>query len=364
MGIGTLYYERAVLNDGPLGFWRLIKDATDISGNGNHLLNSNGTPVFGQNIGPTVRSQDGATGVLLAGAGVGDNFFSSGGSWFKTPQISLEIWGKPSAISANDQAAIGCFSFSGHYRGYDIEVTQIGNVWDCAVGTSSSHDLDSAVNNPVVGVWQHVVITYDGITGKLYVNGLLEASFIDSSGLDYGTVTNFTIGNWSTPTATRNWLGTLYGGAFYNYALSQTQVTTHYQAGINPFAVVYNGPTTNPTIIQPVMNPVPTLQPLGNQVVYTIAPGTQFILAQVDDDYGAPGQNEQIAPGVYTDNSAPPAAAPSAPGAPLTHFLIDRSNDPFINFDDLIGDGNRDDDDDDEDEDDDEFISWDPTKIG
>jgi len=89
-----------------------------------------------------------------------------------------------------------------------------------------------------VGAWYHVVCTWDGSVGRLYVNGALAAS---SGPTNYAPNPNtaFTMGTRSAGDFA--WSGDIDEVAFYPSALSDVLVAAHYANGINPApASAYN----------------------------------------------------------------------------------------------------------------------------
>jgi hypothetical protein len=85
-------------------------------------------------------------------------------------------------------------------------------------------------------IWYHGVVTYDGTTRKIYINGVLDASDTPSS----AAISNqpLTIGVY--PGGTSSFNGELNELCFFDYALSESQVTTLYGTGSaigNPMAL-------------------------------------------------------------------------------------------------------------------------------
>jgi hypothetical protein len=98
--------------------------------------------------------------------------------------------------------------------------------------------------------WSHVVLTGDGADWNLYQNGVL----VDNTPASV-TLVNFS-DPWAIANGTANGNGRLYGGnisaaAIYNYALTPSQVSAHYNIGkagttnVPPFFAVPSAPVTN-----------------------------------------------------------------------------------------------------------------------
>lgn len=76
------------------------------------------------------------------------------------------------------------------------------------------------------GNWHHLVVTYDQVSLKVYIDGSLEANpSLPSS--NYSTNNGFSIGGWSVVND-RKFNGQIDGVSVFGYALSSSQVTTLY----------------------------------------------------------------------------------------------------------------------------------------
>ncbi|HEY6886218.1 MAG TPA: LamG-like jellyroll fold domain-containing protein, partial [Solirubrobacter sp.] len=90
------------------------------------------------------------------------------------------------------------------------------------LGTSTSNYLDAGSAAPV-GTWQHIASTYDGTTGKLYVNGALVATKTFTGNV--GDANSWRIGAYG-PTAANFFNGAIDDVRIYDRALTAGQVTT------------------------------------------------------------------------------------------------------------------------------------------
>lgn len=91
-------------------------------------------------------------------------------------------------------------------------------------GALKTIDSDAVIND---GVTRHVVCTYDSVTMRMYINGVLQAATL-ASGVNVGGVGDITMGRAAggvVPLA-----GTLDEVALYNRVLTQTEITTNYDA--------------------------------------------------------------------------------------------------------------------------------------
>ena len=83
------------------------------------------------------------------------------------------------------------------------------------------------------GTWHHCVLTFDGATGILYIDGGQAASGLLTNALDTWSPLTIGAGRWqgSPPAPTRGVSGTEDEVAVYTNVLSALQVTNHYLAG-------------------------------------------------------------------------------------------------------------------------------------
>ncbi|MDB6064155.1 MAG: LamG domain protein jellyroll fold domain protein [Pedosphaera sp.] len=152
------------------------------------------------------------------------------------------------------------------------------------VDTSRSIDITGG-SGYIIGNWYHVVATYDGSVGRLYVNGSLVASqsVVGSYAPNTDTI-QFCIGGFFD--ATENpFNGSIDEVALYTNVLSPTQILNHYQNGTNPSRT-----TPYPTLItsdhpvqylrlnEPAYNFASNIGSLGTpaNAVYVNLPTDQF----------------------------------------------------------------------------------------
>lgn len=86
--------------------------------------------------------------------------------------FSAEIWAKPTSIAANE-CVMSCGDFASPRAGWLIYLQPTG--WDLRFydqnGTTTSLDITGG-DVPVAGNVYHLVVTFDGTTATLYVNGV------------------------------------------------------------------------------------------------------------------------------------------------------------------------------------------------
>jgi len=90
---------------------------------------------------------------------------------------------------------------------------------------------DVTKTTPSINEWIHIACTYDGTTQKLYFDGVLESSATTSQVVS--TTVNAVIGSLSYGSKADSWKGLLDDIKVYSDALSATEVTKNYNAGLS-----------------------------------------------------------------------------------------------------------------------------------
>ena len=220
-------YRAVVMSDGPVAYYRLgdtgslAKDET-----GAHPGTVIGTLSHGA--GAIAGDPDGA---LVA----------NGQGWIDIAQIypfvgnasySIEAWVAPSAaptltgVLARNVAKPGSSPSDGYSLYIDTNEAPTMGRW-----LSSAEQSVAAPSLPV-GIFTHVVGTYDGATLRIYLNGTLAASAAATAAI-IGPSTDLAIG------ASRNgtygyFVGSLDEIALYDRALSPERIAAHHTAGTGP----------------------------------------------------------------------------------------------------------------------------------
>ncbi len=222
-------YRSAVLADGPAAYWRLDEatgsQAADASGHGKSgTYSSTGVTrgVAGALTGDpdTAASFDGASGAVAV-TGVG-NFTG-------TSAFSAEAWVNPSAFPANVWGRIlSQENNAANAPGWSLYV-------DSSTGTLSATRANAAGADWVGGStalplnkWSHVVLTYDGSTLRLYLNGQPLQTVPSTRGLPTSSAALEVAGSFG---AGQFFSGRVDEPAVYSKALSAGQVLAHYNAG-------------------------------------------------------------------------------------------------------------------------------------
>jgi hypothetical protein len=239
-------YRGVVITDAPFAYWPLDEDSGttvgDISG-----FNRNGT-YAGLAGGHSYYQPAGIPG--SASHGVTNANFNTTGPWidmgygapYANPtSFSVEAWvWADNPINQNQGGQIiGCHNNAN--RGYGVLLYP-------SAGSTQPYKffvriLDgiqdiSGIGTYALSTWHHMVFTYDGVTYRLYGDGLLDTSAARTAGPgDCGVDNHFGLAfcalGWGGPAGFR---GRVDECAYYNYALSAEQVVTHYRIGraLNP----------------------------------------------------------------------------------------------------------------------------------
>lgn len=281
-------HARFVMADEPVAYWRLDEAAgsgsvTDAAGSfdGNLDDNSgNGTFTFAQG-GGVPNDPDKSLGV-------------TGGARAVIPYamelnpvgpFTAEAWFKPSTLGADGSDYRSAFASMGNGVGGPIgwNLYQTPNhqwgwfIWgDNWINTGLYGRAGAIVANQ----WHHVVLTYDGSLFHIYNNGVEEAS-----GAWGGYVPNrngATVLGWRTDRDWKPFQGLIDDVAFYNKALTKTQVENHYAGSIRltiekvgdkvvlswPFGTLQQSATVNGTYADVAGATSPMTNSLGSITKY------------------------------------------------------------------------------------------------
>jgi outer membrane protein assembly factor BamB len=257
-------YASVVLGDNPTGYYRLDDTgavAADSSGNG--YVGMVGASVQESATGLIVGSD---TAMALPGTATAAGIvsFPEIKAMEPTTNVSLEAWLQFSKVPKIYTAAVAYGSDRGDAP-FDIFFQSGGTI--VAQFNTTGGELEVKGPTPLaVNKTYHIVSTYNGTTGSLYVNGVLVAT-----GTKSGTLTGyipkfgFAIGD-DAAFADPAFNGTLDEVAIYaNQTLTAGQVANHYNAGTTGAS-----PTPSPT---PAPTPKPTPTPPSNGNYSTVILG-------------------------------------------------------------------------------------------
>ena len=182
-------YPTTVLSHNPLAYWRL--DETTPAPALNIVSNSGtlGRAGDGYGVMDLVQGEPGIVGNSIRFNNPGPNTTHSS-SKVDVPYnsaisrnfpFSVEFWAKPNSISGTDSTGVCPITsldnnwYGGANRsGWLFYCNNLGK-WNFRLGLTSGYAANVVGTGGIatVGTWQHIVATYDGLTVKLYANGVL-----------------------------------------------------------------------------------------------------------------------------------------------------------------------------------------------
>jgi hypothetical protein len=185
-------YSNTVASFNPIGYWRLNETAPPspplnvVTNYGS--VGSNGNAVVVLNC---TKGHTGAVGksILFDGnAGAGSIDVSAkvdvpfNAALNPAPPLTVEFWANPNRNDATvcAMSSMDCqLGGGGSRRGWLVYLDSTFG-WEFRIGTTSGYlitsQCSSGLGATTVGSWQHVVVTYDGATAQIYVNGVLKAT--------------------------------------------------------------------------------------------------------------------------------------------------------------------------------------------
>lgn len=223
-------YVMEILKDEPSAYYRLNETggtlATDSSGNRRHGTYLGG-PTFSQ-ADPITDDINGA----VSFDGVDDQVLLPDSAALSGSTVSLECWIKhPTVISTpNNTWPLAQFLDGVSTSGTRFEVVRSGaNIGKIAWLIDQANILIST-GRVDDNAWHHIVATYDGITMRLYIDGVLVATLTVTTTV---TARPIAIGGWpgggdSAPD--HAWDGLIDEVALYPIALSSARISSHYGA--------------------------------------------------------------------------------------------------------------------------------------
>ncbi|GEM_PF-2442411 len=268
----------ASLSTNLVGYWNFDEGsgttANDSSGNGNtgRFINIANPPTT------TSGWTTGVKGGALSFDGVND-YVDAGSDKLNTAQpFTMSAWVNSRVFSLGDCAIAGEWN-----GGKGAMLYCGGNRWDFHVQNTSilATTLVSA------NTWVHLVGTYDGITARLYLNGVQENSATVTA---TNAVTPFNIGTYAND-AGSNFPGSIDEVRVYNRALSPSEVSGLYaDDGGTPAPTPAPTPTPTPTP-SPSPTPTPAPNPAPSPTPTPPSPFTNIDSLQPGQWYEAPNSH-------------------------------------------------------------------------
>lgn len=325
-------YASEVAADSPLVYYRLGESSgttiTDSSGNARD-------GVWGST--PT----QAVTGLLAGDSNTACNFNGSanfgsytdpgGSTWLDvTTTFTLEAWIKPDQVTAlaNVVARDNGGTAGGARRYFILRTTTSGKaefVFWLSASTGTARFVTGATTL-VVGNTYHLVATYDGSVGRLYVNGVEDASLTVAGALPVSNTASPFVISRRADASSDFFDGVLDEIAMYGTALSPTRVGVHYSAGTaSPNATVSAVAAT-----ATASAPAPTVSATRNAtVVGVVAAATALALAPVVSTSvtvqapAAAATAAALAPTVTATQNATVAAVPATATAEAVAPAVD-----------------------------------------
>jgi hypothetical protein len=221
-----------VPTNGLVGWWPFNGNANDESGNGN-----NGTV-------------NGATLTLDRFSNPNQAYNFDGNDWIElnllpainnANELAVSVWVKSTGTNSNTNCSVGCAQtyFSRGYdggNGFFINTAQ-GNSPYLGGGINGGFSGGQSVVDPNITLiphsqWNHLLMNYDGINIKLYVNGSLVGTTPYTTNVGIGNTSNAAFGRQFVPGYPYYTVGSIDDGAIWNRALTDQEITNLYNGNV------------------------------------------------------------------------------------------------------------------------------------
>jgi hypothetical protein len=216
-----------------------------------HNTGSLGLPASGTNSGGVTSGP----GAVTAGADLSAVYDGLAGSNTVVPfqsalnpasasPFTVEFWARPTA-SDNDDAPVSNRVSAGDRSGWAFFQRVAATGWNFRMysGTGSALGWDLTGGTSTLNSWSHVVATWNGTAGQLYVNGVLadDTNEPTLTGV-YNANTSATSPNFIVASTDSGspYTGSVDEVAFYNTALSPAQILNHFTTAASPTAGAYH----------------------------------------------------------------------------------------------------------------------------
>ncbi len=212
--------------DGPILYWRLDEQsgttALDASGNGHSGTAHPDTGAINVAQPSPINSDGASTSYAFAPSPSNQCYVASGASTaWDTSSFTAECWVKPSSTGSTKFGLMGIWATDARWYIRCNPTTVEIYLSLTSFSTSATLTLD---------VWNYLVVTFDGINFRTYVNGSLGST---NAGALYALVTNspFYVGhNNGTAVGSEELIGGMDEVALYGSALSADRIAVHYNA--------------------------------------------------------------------------------------------------------------------------------------
>ncbi|NDD39493.1 MAG: hypothetical protein EB082_13995 [Verrucomicrobia bacterium] len=204
---------------GLMAYYPFQGNANDASGNGN------GGSVTGARL---TSDRFGQSNLAYAFNGVSDEIVvGNSASLSPTNQVTVSAWVNPLRFYDNTDCVSKGSALNYFDRSYALQGPWADGKWRSTLSTPAGEIVVASSNSATLGQWSHVLMTYDGTTVNLYVNGSLSGSQTATGPINQNTE-QLSIGSqiyFTTPSPPAYWfLGGIDDVRIYNRALLPAEV--------------------------------------------------------------------------------------------------------------------------------------------
>ncbi|MES2440854.1 MAG: LamG domain-containing protein [Verrucomicrobiota bacterium] len=150
--------------------------------------------------------------------------------------FTIEFWAKPNTTTNDDVPVNNRVGGSGNRSGWVFFQRAAGWNFRMYSGAGTAAGPDPVGGTSTLGVWSHVVATWDGTTARLYVNGTFATSATGTYAASSAAV--FSVGALADGASDFN--GLVDEIAFYPTALSDAKILAHYNTASSPVSGAYS----------------------------------------------------------------------------------------------------------------------------
>jgi hypothetical protein len=192
----------------------------DLSGNNNHGTLTNG---------PTFSSANGGSIVF---DGTNDYIDVLNSTSLNPTTISIGAWFYLNSLVTNQNIiSKGFTSIAEPFVQYTLKMLDSSpfNTIQIQASIGGTRQTLTSATTLTTGVWYYAVGTYDGITLRMFINGIQDANTISSSGTITSYNTPVQVGRWGTQ-GSQYLNGRVATAQIYNRALSAAEIAQNYNA--------------------------------------------------------------------------------------------------------------------------------------
>jgi len=219
---------------GLTGHWRLndtTGNAVDSMGNNDLILS-----------GTITRGEPGVMGTSYL---FNNGYLSGATGIYQHAQISMGAWIKTTYNNDYQSIITNYYSLPPNTFGFDLNLSDTGIEFGLRGGTNGNLSVNISTSSVHDGNWHLIIGTYDGINGKIYLDGsLIRTSPSWTNGITYDTSCLFMIGDRQSSIP---FYGNIDEAFIYNRAITLSEVQTIYS-------------TTQPAV-SPTPNVTPSVTP-------------------------------------------------------------------------------------------------------